>query len=73
MKKLTDKHPTSIKLEKLFTAMEDLGLTITVSRWGQYIVCDRDQPGKDYLLNDSDNGESVTILPPDLEYKVVTD
>lgn len=76
MKRLTEKHPTSIKVEKLFTAMEDLGLTITVNRYGQFIVCDNEFPGKDFYLRDteSEGGDmrgSVTMLPSYVEYKIV--
>ena len=77
MKRLTEKHPTSIKLEKLFSLAEELGITITVNRFGQFIVCDNEWHRKDLYLrdieansNDSSRG-SVTMLPPYMEYKVV--
>ncbi len=71
IKRLKENHPTSIKLEKLFSLAEELGISITCNRLGQYIVCDNEWPGVDLYIKDIDNNDSVTILPPDFEYKVV--
>jgi hypothetical protein len=66
------------RFKQVYVAMEDLGLTITCNRFGQFIVCDKEFPGKDYYLRDaeadSDHSRgSITMMPPWMEYKVVTD
>ena len=66
MKRLTDKHPTVIKLEKLFELADNLGITIMVDRWGKYIAMDNEFPGKYFYIKDSDNNESITQVPSNL-------
>lgn len=71
MKQANPKHPTLIKLKKLFAEMEKLGLTMTVDSYGRHHVSDDEFPQREFLLRDSDSNENVTVLPPELEYTIV--
>jgi hypothetical protein len=72
MKRLKSNHPTSIKLEKIHSLMEELGITIAVSRYGKYIVHDNEWPGQDMIIKDLDDSRDVVEFPPAYsEYKLI--
>jgi len=72
MKRLTDKHPTSIKVEKLFALADELGISINVSRYGQLTVSDEEFPGTDFFIRDNEGNGDVFEFPPVTEYKLIT-
>lgn len=72
--RLTENHPTSKKLEKLWAYMDKIGIMIEPMYARQLIIHDVDQAEVLLYLEDlEDNGECVTTpnLPPQLEYKVI--
>lgn len=77
MKRLTEKHPTYQKVQKLFDQMEEAKLSFYVADYGQILVKDDEFPETSFELRDLEHEESSSIvqsiyeLPPTLEWKVV--
>lgn len=72
MKRLKENHPTSIKLKKIHELMDELGITISVSRYGRYIINDNEWPCQDMILKDVDDGRDISEFPPKFEeYKLL--
>jgi hypothetical protein len=69
--RLTDKHPTSQKLEKVFALLHELNLSVEIRRYGTIHIKDGDSP--EYEMMDADNGQPVFDFPPNFEYKLVYD
>ncbi len=72
--KLRDHHPTVIKLDKLMTYADTLGINITF-RGMNTIVTDKDQPKKEFFLVDiedtGDFGGFVHEFPYPTEWKLI--
>ncbi|CAB4196731.1 hypothetical protein UFOVP1290_251 [uncultured Caudovirales phage] len=72
--RLTDKHPTAIKIQKLFDLADDLGITIYFSNCGTYISDrDRDQKLPDISIYDIEPDHYVNQFPPSTEFQMVYD
>ena len=74
MHRLTENHPLSEKIERLFAYLEDEGMTFTFMANGD--------PGifinfKGYphvvMLADVEHGHSCMELPPSMDYKLLID
>ena len=69
-----EKHPTVLKLEKLFDFMDELGLELALYRDRVYVV-DKDRPqDKDWEIRDAVNSEFLNELPCNVgQYKITQD
>ena len=75
-KKLTDKHPTSIKLELVFDEMVKQGISFRLGPYGRIYVNDTQFPNKEFMFLDmeqfpSDDHNHPGELPYNFEYKLV--
>lgn len=68
MKRLTDKHPTMIKLEKITALCEELGISITFLGTTT-LVRDKDQPGE-FDMDYGNRDDIVQEFPPTTEYRL---
>lgn len=68
-----EKHPTVVKLEKLFDFMDELGIDLS-SYYGIFVIdCDRPQD-KEWEIRDIVNSKVLTDLPCNAgEYKITRD
>ncbi len=70
-KKLTDTHPTQIKLNKLIDLAEELGISLEFDS-GYCIVTDSERPGITFKIEDIEGDEgSVYNFPPCTETKTI--
>ena len=67
MKRLTENHPIHVKIEKVFSLMDELGISISVIS-GRTFVSDVDFPDKELDLEDLESRENITDMPPLTEY-----
>lgn len=72
IKQLTDKHPLSEKLEKIFGLMDELGVTFNFDA----LLIEVGHENKLYRLMDLEAGyweglSKVDFLPPSTEYKLL--
>lgn len=68
--RLTDKHPTSEKLQKVFALLQELNLTILVGRYGTVHIRDGDD---EFEMLDAEKGPAELQFPPTFEYKLIYD
>lgn len=72
--KLTDNHPTMVKLYKLYDLAEELGISISFSSHRSFVSDrDRDESLPPLIIEDTDNGEAIGEWPPCCEFKVYYD
>lgn len=72
MKRLTDKHPTKQKFDKLLAFLEDHNLSIEVGPYDTVVIRDLEQSDQDNIyVRDLDTNEPVTSLPPEIAYQLV--
>jgi len=73
--RLTDKHPTKQKLDKLFKYMDELGIRFeAINNQGIYIV-DKEFPSNRVMLLDIEesippSNPSIEDIPPMYDYKL---
>ena len=67
--RLTDKHPLSIKVDKLFGFLEENRLSIERSIDGVMIY--DDESGLSVYILDSDDNQHIQDLPSPFKYKLI--
>jgi hypothetical protein len=75
-KRLTEHHPLMKRLDELFSVMDKLKISISVSRYDGLIVTDHETK-QEYQLLDIEQVSASIIeyidLPPSSDYKVIQD
>ena len=74
LKRLTEKHPLTDKVEKLMGFLEEQGLSIGYSnRTSGFTITDKSRPNEEVYMVDAENGmrEGIDVMPPAYEFKMV--
>jgi hypothetical protein len=71
MKRLTDKHPTSKKVDKLLGLLEELNLEIHIGPYDTVCIVDKENCENNIYMRDNESSEPVSSIPPMFEYKLV--
>ena len=71
--KLKDQHPSFLKLEKIFSLMDELNIGFTFNGNSINFVDTEQKRFDTFYIEDIEENHSVTSLPPSTEYKVLVD
>ena len=71
-KKLTEKHPFMIKVNKLYDIMSEMGIRIETSDMGGLNIIDT-KKSVTYKAKDNDSSQCIPDFPYFAEFKLVTD